>query len=333
MKTKIVYVVVSEEKDIYLEQFYVSIKSLRYNSPGAYVILLTDQITAKTFTGLRKSFSEEADEIKIINLPENLSGQARSRLLKTSVRQNIAGDFLFIDCDTIILRSLDPVDSFCFDIAACNDSHTELKTNPYKTMIIEHGKINGIDFAIDKDYFNSGVIYVKDKKITHEFYNLWNILWKESFERGVFMDQPAFNKTNYIMNFPIHVLSDSWNCELKHGVRFLKEPHILHYLCTNVNAADDPQLYIMNNSDVLLNIKKTGKIPSTVSQCFDDHFLGFQTSNQMISGKDLDFLHSSYYALNKRIFQSSDEKKITWLIYKYFGLKNRIKRLIGKIKN
>lgn len=37
------------------------------------------------------------------------------------------------------------------------------------------------------------------------------------------MDQPAFAKTNYMLNHPVQTLDNVWNCELKHGVKYLKE--------------------------------------------------------------------------------------------------------------
>ena len=40
MKTKIVYVLVSTDKDFYLEQAYVSMYSAKYHMPDAHIALL-----------------------------------------------------------------------------------------------------------------------------------------------------------------------------------------------------------------------------------------------------------------------------------------------------
>lgn len=325
MKTKIVYVVVSNERDIYLEQFYVSIKSLRQNSPDTFVTLLTDELTAETFIGIRGKISLEANEIVKISLPRELSGQARSRLLKTSIREYISGDFLFIDCDTLILKSLDSIDACQYEIAACIDSHSDLRNNPYKTMILNHGKIVGINFKEDKEYFNSGVIYVKDTPLCHKFFQLWNKYWKEGFEKGVKMDQPSFNKTNYELNFPIKILSDDWNCELKHGVKYLNDPFILHYLCTNVSALDDPQVYIMNDKEKLLKIKDTGIIPDEIICCFNNHFNGFGNNTQIISGIDIKINHSLSYYLLKKYHNSLFIKCIEHLFQETIKLKDKLR--------
>ena len=53
MKTKIVYVVVSDETDIFLEQALLSIFSLRKHNPEAFVELVVDQITNDSISGKR----------------------------------------------------------------------------------------------------------------------------------------------------------------------------------------------------------------------------------------------------------------------------------------
>lgn len=78
-KLQIVYMVVSSPKDIYLEQAYVSMCSLKRHNPEAHAIILTDELTAATFTGVRKLETKYADEIVAVKLPENLNGQRRSR--------------------------------------------------------------------------------------------------------------------------------------------------------------------------------------------------------------------------------------------------------------
>lgn len=48
MKTKVAYVVVSSPNDIYLEQAYVSMFSLKHHMPDAYIVLLTDRLTSES---------------------------------------------------------------------------------------------------------------------------------------------------------------------------------------------------------------------------------------------------------------------------------------------
>ena len=49
MKTKIIYVLVSNENDCYLEQALVSIYSLRLYNPDANLLLLVDEETSSIY--------------------------------------------------------------------------------------------------------------------------------------------------------------------------------------------------------------------------------------------------------------------------------------------
>ena len=293
METQIVYVLTSTSKDIYLEQAYASMYSLKYYMPEAHIILLTDRETEKTFTGLRKEEIKYADEIVVIDLDaQKYNGQKRSRILKTSVRKYIKGDFLFIDCDTIITKPLDDIEKIDAEIAACWDTHSLFKDNPYRDLCVRHAKLLGWDVEQEEVYFNSGVIYVKDTPLTHQFYELWNKNWFEGETRGVNMDQPAFALTNFQMGHIVKVLPDIWNCELKHGIKFLKDTNIVHYLCTNASKGQDKQLFIMNEKSELLKIKETGEITPDIIETINDPFYGIARLTYCFAGDDVYYFMS-----------------------------------------
>lgn len=304
MNTKIVYVLTSNPNDIYLEQFYVSGLSLRKHMNDCYMCLIVDSKTAQSFTGFRKTMSEIADNICVVDLSENISNQEKSRLLKTSVRNIIDGDFLFIDCDTVIVKPLDEIDNIDAEIAACIDSHTSFAKNPYRDGCIEHGKI--LEWPIEKEtqYFNSGVIFVKDTPTTREFYKKWNSNWKKGAKKGVKMDQPSFALTNYEFNHLIKRLPDDWNCELKHGITCFKSAKIVHYLCTNVNKPGDEQIFLLHNREIFDEIKKTESLPQSIYNCIDDWTTGLTTPTQIISGIDLQLNQSLSYHLLKKYYHS-----------------------------
>lgn len=317
MKTKIVYVLVSTERDIYLEQAYISMLSLRHHDPNAHIVLVVDTQTHNSLVGQRKKKAQLVDELVKVDLPNNLTAQQRSRMLKTSVRNLIEGDFLFIDCDTIITKSLEEIDNCKYDIAACQDSHSSFDKNPYRNMCLAHGKILGWPIEKELVYFNSGVIYVKDNQKTRNFYHKWNDIWQEGSHKGVNMDQPSFAKTNYLMGHCVQILDDVWNCELKHGIKFLKDAKIVHYLCTNT---DSNPLFIMNSKAELLKVKD-GEINPIIKQCFDDPFVGLTQVSQLICEEDIYYLNSFLPVFFKR-----KQKKL------YVKLLIKLIRILGKIK-
>lgn len=322
MKTKIVYVLVSSPKDIYLEQAYISMYSVKYYMPDAHITLLTDKQTEASFTNVRKKELKYTDEIISINIDNKYSAQQRSRILKTSVRKYVKGDFLFIDTDTIIVKPLYDIDSIEADIAACWDTHAPFSLNPYRTMCLDHGKKLKWPIEKEKTYFNSGVIYVKDSKLAHEFYDLWNKTLFEGYKEKVFMDQPSFAKTNYMLNHSIKTLPDIWNCELKHGIRFLKDAFIVHYLCTNVPKNNDHQVFLLNEKQIFLDIiQNDAEIPTIINEVIKDPFKGIYRITHVFAGNDIYFFHSELFNLIYKYRDTSIFKKIEQTIPKLRALK------------
>lgn len=303
MKTKLVYILTSTPKDIYLEQMYVSMFSAKHYVPDAHIVLLTDMETKKTFTGVREKEIQYADEVIAVDLdPRKFNGQQRSRQLKTSARNLVDGDFLFVDCDTIICKPLNEIDSFDFDIAACEDTHSEFQKNPYKRMCIRHGKLLGWPIENETVYFNSGIIYVKDNERTREFYKRWNENLLAGYSKHVSMDQPSFAKTNYEFDHIVKKLDDVYNCELKHGIRFLKDAKVIHYLCTNKSVCQEEQLFVMNESKVLEGIKEEAEIPDEVVKAILDPFEGLARVTHCFAGNDVQFFTTSLYKEMRMVY-------------------------------
>lgn len=333
MKTKLVYVLVSSEKDIYLEQAYVSMLSAKHHMPTVHITLLTDSKTKESFFGTREKESSIADEIIAVEIDPSFSAQKRSRLLKTNVRNYVQGDFLFIDCDTIVVKPLDDIDEIDVDIAACWDTHVPFKDNPYRSMCIELGTKLGWPIENETEYYNSGVIFARDTPTAHTFFAKWNENYQKGTLKKIFMDQPSLAMTNYELGHQIKTLPDSWNCEFKHGSRYFKDAKIVHYLCTNENNGKMPP-FLLNEKQVLLEIKKTGKITAQIEKIFDNPSEGIAPLTCLISGSDVLFFDDplivffrSWYDRYKRTY-----KAISFIVSVYslvkFKIQNKIKKLL-----
>ena len=336
MKSSIVYVLISTESDIYLEQAFVSMCSLKYYMPDVHIVLLTDVATKNTFVGKRQDEIKYADEIIAVDLnTEKYNGQKLSRILKTSVRKYVKGDFLFIDCDTIITKPLDGIENFDADISACWDTHSLFKDNPYRSMCIKHAKLLGWDVEKEEEYFNSGVLYVKDTPLSHQFYELWNKNWFDGETKGVNMDQPSFAQTNSQMGHVVNCLPDIWNCELKHGIKYLKDAFIVHYLCTNASKGQDRQFFILNEKSELLKIKEKGVITPDVMETIKDPFYGIARLTHCFAGEDVYYFFTfghkylrGFYHFGNYDKMDKTIKKIEKVMQCGWRLKSVIKKLI-----
>lgn len=227
MKTKIVYVLISDGKDDFCEMTLLSIHSLRRFHPHDDVLILTDEPTRVLFTE-RYGLSPENALLVTIPVPDEFNNKMRSRYLKTTLRNHVSGDFLFLDCDTLVCDSLKDIDSFDMDIGCVPDSHKYSVLNDED--IIHRCSALGFSNVVGAPYYNSGVIYVKDSDVCRRFFDEWSRLWQEHATPSSVVDQPAFCQTNKNLGFPIHQLPDSWNCMIQLGGKpFLKNAKIIHY--------------------------------------------------------------------------------------------------------
>lgn len=337
-KLRILYVLTSSERDVYLEQAYVSMCSVRHYNPTAHITLLIDQITAESFVGVRKQEIRYADEVVVVGLPRELDGQRRSRMLKTSARKHVKGDFLFIDCDTIVVQPLDDILDVDAEIAACYDSHcVDFKESPYYKGNVSMGlKLNMPEIVDEEHYFNSGVILVRDTELAHRFYEAWNANLLAGVEKGVFMDQPSFAKTDFQLGHVIKRLDDVWNVELKYGMRYLRDAKVIHYLCTNRSKNQERQFFIMNDMDVLSSIKKEAVIPQEIIDTIGNPFNGLSPVCHCFAGGDIYFFTTRTFAFARELYDSRFFSFIEWSVGKCYGLCGRLSKFckpLTKVNN
>ena len=313
MKTKIVYVLCSNENDNFLEQVILSAYSLKLHNADSTVCLVVDDKTQDAMAGDRLNVKKYIDKLVSVNLPEEFSQKERSRWLKTSLREIINGDFLYIDTDTIISDSLQDIDEFNFDIGAVLDRHVPMDVHPNAEKIKRQAKVIDFEFK-EKDscYFNAGVLYVKDNEKTHLLYKKWHSNWLESRNRKMFVDQPSLAKANRDMGYIIKEMDGLWNCQvLANGLSYLTEGKVLHYFASNMgiktsifafNFADPKILNAIRNN----NYELPDDLKAKVSRCRRQ----FAQQTEILSGAKLDlyrddvvqFVFNQYF-FNPRIYQ------------------------------
>lgn len=258
MNTKIVYILTSTPEDIYLEQAYVSMYSLRKYNPDTHIVLLTDDGTYKNITSdiNRKKYVKEVNEFIPIVFKEDICSRDRSRWLKTNMREYIKGDFLFIDTDTVICSDLSEIDKWNFSVGAVLDLHVPFNKHPYEQNI--RGKIKkmyNMEIPKNINYYNSGVMFVKDDENATAFFKRWHEIWKSTrlLPKG-FRDQQSLIKTEIDYNGFITSISGDYNCQVLGSIQYLHTAKIVHFFNTQwcnciLSPLFDKQFYykIKNN--------------------------------------------------------------------------------------
>lgn len=231
MKTKLVYVIACAPDKYYLEQGVIAAFSARTNNPDAEIVLIVDDKTDDLITNSRKEILEFISQKIVVPFDEECTMMYRSRWIKTSVRDLVDGDFLFIDSDTLVLKPLDEVDSFTCLMGAVPDSHLPVKDFGESLLKATKKKVAATGLDIEKEdlYFSSGVLFVKDCPETHKFYEEWHSIWLKNTEQGVGIDQPSLALANIAAGHLIERIPDGFNCVMYTEPDFAKDSSILHF--------------------------------------------------------------------------------------------------------
>ena len=268
MKTKLVYVLTCSPEDDYIEQALMAVWSARYYNPDAHIVLLTDNLTNGLLRDNRGELLNYISEKIVIPFDDDKNMHYRSRWLKTSVRNLIDGDFLFIDSDTIVTCDLSHIEQIEADIAMVRDENIDVANEDIAAArpMIENCRTIGIDITKEKYYFNSGVMYVRDNDVARNLYVKWHGLWKEGVAKGINLDQPTFARANIECGHPVVLLDDKWNTIVQtqieevyiayilhfwHSVSFLYSKRVLSYI-SNKGLTDFIKFYVLHPTETFL---------------------------------------------------------------------------------
>ena len=336
---KYLYVLTSDSSDSYLEQALLSVTSLRLQMPDAFISLIVDDITEKNLTNKRGEIIKLINEYKSIKIDKQINKMARSRWLKTSMRLNIDGDFLFIDNDTIITEDISSIDNINVEIGAVLDDHTYIseyeKYRPSRLREIKTiFKKNKFDSPFDfKTYFNSGVLLCRDCKTGHNFFREWHRLWLQCLELGHLIDQPSFNQANYNQGNIIRELGGIWNCQLMHdgAIIYLHDAKIIHYFATHVHEKS----FLLANKELTETIKETGIIDQKTTDMLKNPKAQFSSNSRimLIDNSLREFYDSAICGAAKRIYYTNTGAFIEFIfarIKKYIFTPIRKKIFNGK---
>lgn len=316
MKTKIVYVCVSDDLDTYLEQTFVSIYSLRKYNPDAFVEIVVDKVTEATFIGKRAKIKELVSSITAVDVPLEFSKRQRSRYLKTNLRNLVTGDFLYLDTDTIIQNSLDEIDDLNCNVAAVREYNKIQSFTKNEGWMYSLAAKAGLETVLDNEpYFNSGVMFVRDAPQACQLYSNWYECWGKTTEKGVDTDQTSLCWANKLSGSIIEFLDNSWNCLINfYGINYEKTAKVIHYTYELKNSR-----YVLSRlKGVFEDFKKTGDFSTVIEEIILNPNL-FLVDSQTES-----FLRESGYL--KCIFDKHPRffKFIRWQCMHFMGVLARL---------
>ena len=325
MKTQIVYVLVSSEKDVFLEELWVSVWSLRQHEPDVIVNVVVDEPTAKRVKA-NAELMTLITNVVVADVPEKYTPKERSREIKTRIRELIKGDFFYIDTDTVICKSLTEIDNCEYDVAGIPDSNASLKDNPFAGGMIGSVKeIFGSDVSNCEYLINGGVIYVKDNDVAHELFRRWNKNWTYScFEKGNSQDQPALWQSDHEMGNVIKLLPDIYNSQVAMSLQYFADAAIVHFLHMNFIPDQSYSLYL--SLKIYKDLKNVGMLTPEIKAQIINCKSSFAPLTMPVGKDQLLFLFTPMGKTFVQIYK--DGGAACWLMLKMSGWLEKLHKFI-----
>jgi lipopolysaccharide biosynthesis glycosyltransferase len=311
MKTKIVYVLVSSVQDIYLEQAWVSIFSLRHFNKDTFVSIVCDNKTADRIeASAPQDFKELVSEVVKIPFDETVSNKERSRCLKTNLRNLVSGDFLFLDTDTIITDSLTEIDSFDYDLGMVYAWHCKMIDRPNRSAVLKRIKtLFDVVPKAETDYFNSGVIFCKDTEKNHRFFDKWHEYWLSAKDKpkGI-QDQQSLMVTVDELG-GVCEMPGEYNCQPVYSMKYISTAKVVHFFNLKwVNHEWSP----FCSDDFYLNIKNKGNIDIETMRLILNCRLTFLAPTMCILGDDINIWRSPAFTLLRGVYRIIKYLRQNW---------------------
>ncbi|WP_428407149.1 hypothetical protein [Hyphococcus sp.] len=236
MAPHFVYVLVASEKDMFAEMASVSAATLRETTPGARITILSDTATRDLQSPAIKFLDSIADNW-ICEAFAQGSGLERSRRLKLTCRGLVEGDFVYLDCDTLIARDLTPLARHSGDFSAVRDIGEPLP--PIQALVGEK------DWTLPAKRFNSGVLGLRDTPRVHAMFKDALALWEEAAAGGVYFDQLAFWLAVERAALPVTWLASSFNAQITMKSYAANRPHVFHGFSLQFAERDTTVLHVL----------------------------------------------------------------------------------------
>ena len=317
MIPQIVYVLVANEKNLYLEEMWVSIFSLRRHHPEATVKVLVDMET-KEYLSRFPQLTSMIDETVVVQTPAGYNAKQRSRQIKTTIRNVLKGDYIFIDTDTVICKPLDGIVEDIRElkdfrgIAAVREGHATMKDTLFPpTGTVK--RIFDIDISQSPLMTNSGVMFVADIPFTHEFYKRWNENWKRScFEKGNSQDQPSLYATDCQYGYVIRELSGIYNAQVAMSLKYYADAVILHWW--HMDFIEDQSYSPYFSLEIYQDLKKEGEITPQIEELIINAKQSFVSPTMPVGKEHILFLFSPAGKIFYRIYKEGGAA--SWLMLK-----------------
>lgn len=317
---KFLYVLVGSDKGFYCEQTLVSMASLKFVQPDAFITLLVDRQTEMDFVTEIARIKKYVNEFIIVPIQGKIPTIARSRYIKTSMRKYVRGDFLYVDADTVWNSPVDERD-FTHDVMGVLDGHCLLEKHPLKEKMKKDIETISLKLNIEK-YVNGGVLFSRDSDASTVFFNFWHEEWMKSFAKGIYIDMPSLNFAINQIEESFSLLPDVYNVQISRSWDYFPQSKIIHFFSGwQNNFFESP--YLFQKKQFWMAVKKKG-LDESVAVSIKNPLCAFESICGVYGDAEMKFRQTALYGFIADLYSKRNQKK-TFAILE--GIMQRISML------
>ncbi len=241
-----VYALVARETGYFAEMAAISATTLSKVMPKTKITFLvdkaTDELSAPAIEILRKLATNW-----IVAPTNNMPPSVASRMIKLSCRNLVDGDFIFIDCDTLVARDLSKLIAHRGEFAVVEDSPA--MPDAIRSFARE------AELVIPPRYFNSGIMGMRDTPTVRAAFSNALSTWHKNQERGLHFDQIFLNAALHESDVQITWLSPAFNAQIWSKTYHAIKPRIFHVFSGGFEERNETVLHILAKE-----LKRTGTV-------------------------------------------------------------------------
>jgi hypothetical protein len=231
----VVYVLVYHGRGRYPVMTHVSASAARRVHPDARLVLVTDEETPPHLDRSHPRLPGLFDEV--IPFPADMPElRARSFYLKTRLRDLIAGDFVYLDSDTLPVRPFADVFEREWDVALVQDRNHHCPVTPvYPHWEVPRMKKLGWDNPLPR-YFNAGIGFYRDTAAARAVVADWQRRWRQSYAAGDDWDQLALSCAAATVPANVLELPPAYNAMVTVHPAHARGARVYHFFTVNPDA-------------------------------------------------------------------------------------------------
>ena len=233
----------------------VSALSILRFHPRARIVILMDPATHQSLSGLHARLLEIAAPV-VVDLGIDDPRYA-SRAIKLRARESVAGDLLFIDSDTVLVRPL-PDDLPACRVAGVVYDRWDRRGRPalrLDSWVEQLFHTAGWEPA--SRYFNAGVVWMPDTPDVHRLCERWRERWEQTCRLGRHNDQPALNAAIGELPDAVRPLASSYNVSVGSHPELIRSAIIYHFWVEKWFDAARPITLL---DHLILHYRRTGAL-------------------------------------------------------------------------